>query len=135
MMGGEIMHRIFHAGICFCIVVMATLAQAPPQEIGSLKPIERFDGKATIETKAGKPMEAHVVIRVWQIHGRQRIERFPEEGFMIVALHSGRVITAIGGKREERKGGDFWTVPTGSSMSVEVTSESALLETTALRKK
>src|SRR5690348_8511711 len=120
------MYRILPAVICFCVVSIVTVAQAP-QEGASLKPIERFDGKTMIETKAGKPVAAHVVVRVWQIHGRQKIDKFPEEGFIIVALHSGKVMTTIGGKREEHKGGDFWTVPSGSTMTVEVTSESALL--------
>jgi len=44
------------------------------------------------------------------------------------------VNTVIDGKQEHRKGGDFWTVPAGTSMAVQVTSESALLQTLAIRK-
>lgn len=111
-------------------------AQAPQkaESVIPLKPIERFDGKTAFRTKQGKPKELHVVVRNWQIHGRQRIEKFPEEGFMLVHLHSGKVSTVIDGKEEKRGGDAFWTVPAGSKMSVEVTSESALLETMAVRK-
>jgi hypothetical protein len=40
----------------------------------------------------------------------------------------------INGKEEQRKGGDFWTVPAGGTMSVQVKSESAVLQTLAIKK-
>lgn len=109
----------------------------PPQKTearGPLTPLERFDGHAAFHTKQGKSRELHVVVRKWEIHGRQHIEKFPEQGFMVVHLQSGRVITTIDGKEEKRSGGDFWTVAAGSTMGIQVTSESALLETAAVKK-
>jgi hypothetical protein len=94
----------------------------------------RFEGKAVIKPKAGRPQELSVALRSWGIHGQQHIEKFPEQGFVLVHLHSGKVITVINGKEEPRKGGDFWTIPAGATMSVQVKSESALLQTFALKR-
>src|SRR2546426_238241 len=80
-------------------------AQQTAEAPAPLKPIERFDGKTAFRTKQGKPKELHVIVRNWEIHGRQRIEKFPEEGFVLVHLHSGKVTTVIDGK-EEKRGGD-----------------------------
>jgi quercetin dioxygenase-like cupin family protein len=109
--------------------------QSPPkgsQEKGEalvrLQPIDRFDSRTNIRTKKGGIRNLHVVIRNWELHGRQRIAKFPAQGFMVVQLHSGQVITTIDGKEQQHNGGDFWTVPAGSSMSLQVTSESALLQ-------
>jgi quercetin dioxygenase-like cupin family protein len=75
----------------------------------------------------------HIVVQDWGIHGRKPVEKFPEEGFMIVHLLAGKVATVIDGKEQTHKGGDFWTVSPGSHMSVQVTSESASLQTLAVR--
>ncbi len=104
-----------------------------PEAAVALKPLSRFDGRTAFRTKQGKSRELHVVVRNWEIHGRQRVEKFPEQGFLVIHLHSGSVTTVINGKEEKHGGNAFWTVPTGSSMSVQVTSESALLEVTAIK--
>ncbi|SRR5713101_1211835 len=108
-------------------------AEQAPEVAVALKPLDRFDGKTAFRTKQGKPKELHVVIRNWEIHGRQRVEKFPEEGFAVIHLHSGSVTTVINGKEEKHGGNAFWTVPAASSISVQVTSESALLEVTSIR--
>jgi hypothetical protein len=104
-----------------------------PEATAAVQPLNRFEGKTAFRTKQAKSKELHVVIRNWEIHGRQRIEKFPEQGFMVVHLHSGSVTTVINGKEEKHGGNAFWSVPAGSSMSVQVTSESALLEVMSIR--
>jgi quercetin dioxygenase-like cupin family protein len=98
----------------------------------ALQPIERFNNRQMTLLKSGKPTSAHVTIRDWQIHGRQRIEKFPETGLLIIHLHSGRVTTSIRGREEKREPGDYWDVPAGTSMGVQVTSESASLHVMAI---
>jgi len=100
-----------------------------PESASELNATVRFEGKATMKLKTGRPQELNVALRSWGIHGQQHIEKFPEQGFLVVHLHSGKVVTVIEGKEEQRKGGDFWTLPSGSTMSVQVKSESALLQT------
>jgi quercetin dioxygenase-like cupin family protein len=98
----------------------------------ALQPLQRYDNRQFMLMKAGKTTPAHVTIRDWEIHGRQKIPKFPETGALIVHLQSGRVVTTIQGKEEKREPGDYWSVPAGSSMGVQVSSESAILHVVAV---
>ncbi|HEY2446644.1 MAG TPA: hypothetical protein VGI20_12995 [Rhizomicrobium sp.] len=124
------------AAAALLVPAMAMAAVAAKQEQGpapgTVVPLERFDGSVRIHSPRAAAETLHVIARVWQIHGRQHIAKFPEAGFLIVHLHSGKVVTVIDGKETQRHGDDFWTVAPGSSMSLRVTSESALVETTAV---
>ena|SRR5450432_858483 len=140
------MNRI---AVCFVTFVLAAVlpAQQPvagkPQQTtkqgattvpNALQPLERYNNRQMTLVKAGKAAPAHVTIRDWQIHGRQTVEKFPETGALIVNLHSGRITTTIGGTQEKREPGDYWNVPAGTSMGVQVTSESAILHVVAIGK-
>ena len=108
-------------------------AQQPRESTPVLEPVVRFEQDIVVATKAEAAKKAHVVIAQWALHGAGKIERFPEKGFMVVQLHSGAITVTINGKMEQHKGGDFWTVPAGAEMSVQVTSESAVLQSLAIR--
>jgi quercetin dioxygenase-like cupin family protein len=117
-----------------------TAAQTPPdskpaaEALNAFTKTDRFQGKAVLKSKTGRPQEVSAVLQNWALHGRIRVEKFPEHDFLVVYLHSGKVTAVIDGKPEQHKGGDFWTVPAGATMSLQVTSESALLQTLALKK-
>ena len=99
----------------------------------TVQPIERYNNaQSNLLTVGGRPVSARIAIRDWQIHGQQKIERFPETGTLIVQLQSGRITTTIGGATAERQPGEHWTVPAGTSMSVQVTSESAVLHVVSI---
>jgi|SRR5579864_2115152 len=100
----------------------------------ALIPVERFDGVTTLLTKAGKRRDIHIILRNWIIHPGEKVSRFPETGFMIVQLRAGKVIVMIDGKEQKHQTGEFWAVPASSLMSIQVTSESAVLQTMAVRK-
>jgi len=131
-----------------CFVLVAALHAQPPapgnQQPASskeeaaapnaLQPLTRFNNRQINFLKAGKPTAAHVTIRDWEIHGRQKIAKFPETGALTVHLQSGRIITTIAGKQEKREPGDYWSVPAGAAMGVQVTSESAILHVVAAGK-
>jgi hypothetical protein len=108
-------------------------AQTKSESESALSPRVRFEGDVTVQTKGGAPKAMRVVLRDWAIGGTRKIERFPEQGFMVVQLHSGNLTTTINGKQDKRSGGDFWTVPAGASMSLQVTSESAVLQTMVIQ--
>jgi quercetin dioxygenase-like cupin family protein len=95
---------------------------------GLRQPFDRFDGTITLRIKDGQLKTIHVVIRNWIIERGQTIARFPEEGFLIVQLRGGQVATVIDGQRQERHEDEFWTVPAGSSMSIETGNDSAALQ-------
>jgi len=101
----------------------------------AVQPIERYNSaQSNLIIAAGRPINARIAIRDWQIHGQQKIERFPETGTLIVQLQSGKVTTTIGGATAKREPGEHWTVPAGTPMSIQVTSESALLHIVSITK-
>jgi quercetin dioxygenase-like cupin family protein len=108
-------------------------SQQKSEAPGLRRPFERFDGTITLRTKDGQSTELHVVIRNWIIDSGQKIPRFPEAGFMIVQLRGGQLTTVIDSQRQERQEDEFWTVPAGSSLSIETGNDSALLQTLAVR--
>ncbi len=76
-------------GTLFLAAAVAQQAAAPESQqkgeaVVPLSHVERFDGKTTLQLKSGKSRELHVGVQDWGIHGRQRLEKFPEEGFMMV---------------------------------------------------
>ena len=97
-----------------------------------LQPLERYNNRQLTLFKEGKPSVVHVTIRDWEVHGRQKISKFPETGTLVISLQSGRIITNIGGKEAKREPGDYWRVPAGTTMGLEVTSESATLHVLAI---
>src|SRR6266851_362363 len=118
----------------------STFAQDPSSQVAlavrdrvPLRSLGFFDGKITVRTKQGKDKEIRVVIRNWFMPKGGVVPRFPEEGFMIVQLQNGRLTTTIDGQREERKSGDFWFLPAGSTMSMETAHTAASLETMAMK--
>ncbi len=109
-----------------------TTAEGPAKN--ALQPIERFNNRQMTLAIKGKPASAHVTVHDWLLHGKQKVDRFPATGQLLVQLHSGRITTVINGKEEKREPGDFWTVPAGASMAVTVTSESAALHVVGIDK-
>lgn len=130
---------------CLIVVVAEGLAlvsvaaqESPPtgkpqKTEAVLKPAERFDGRATLSAKDGRMRDLHVLVRNWVIHPGEQVSRFPERDFTVVELVAGSVITMIDGQEKEIKGGGFWILPAGGSMSIRVTSESASLQTVTIK--
>ena len=126
------------------VVSAAALAATPQnptsknQEEGRaterLSRTDRFLGSVTLKNKAGKSVPLKVSVRTWGITGGREAIRVPEQGFVIVQLHSGKLTTVIDGKAQERGEGEFWVVGPGTQMAVEVTSEAAVLQAMTLHK-
>ena len=94
--------------------------QAQFDEPVKLEPIERFDGPVTVRTGSGggTTRAVRVRIRTWGIPNRQRLV-LPEQGYLVVRLISGDLTTVSGAARQQRKEGDFWTVPAGQQLMLE----------------
>jgi hypothetical protein len=50
-------------------------------------------------------------------------------------LRGGKIKTVVDGKEQMRSVDEYWTLPAGSSFSLEVKGETALLETTTISTK
>lgn len=133
--GPNLVSGIVLAGLLVAESAVAQVAPSPGGEAAQLrKPIERFSGPVTVRAPDGSPRQVQVVVRNWIIDNRRRIAQFPEEGFLIVELTGGELATVIDGQRRERKSGEFWTVPAGSTMAIETGNDSAALQTVAIRR-
>jgi len=95
---------------------------------------DRFIGTVAMKNKAGKSVPLQVSVRTWGIAGGHEAIRLPEQGFVVIQLHSGKVTTVIDGKVQERGEGEFWVVRPGTQMTVAVTSEAAVLQAMTLQK-
>jgi len=106
-------------------------------ELMPLQPVERFDGRASVSNPrllAVGQAEIQMTLRNWTIPNRQRIERFPETGFLIIQVRSGEdVFTVIDGQRQKRAVEEFFTVPSGSTLSIETGNDSVVLQTLAIK--
>ncbi len=90
---------------------------------------QRFDGALGLAAER----TGRVAVHTWILHNKEKIERLPVSGLLLVELRAGqRCTTIIDGKRVERKEGDFWLVPAGSAMGVETGRFSVVLQTIAL---
>jgi len=129
----------------FVLVVGAAAIAAMPQNPSSknqkegraaerLSRTDRFVGSVTMKNKAGKSVPLQVSVRTWGIAGGREAIRLPEQGFVVIQLHSGKLTTVIDGKAQERGEGEFWIVRPGTQMTVEVTSEAAVLQAMTLQK-
>ena len=102
-----------------------------------LQPIDRFDGPTSLSNArlmATGHAEIQMTLRNWTIPNRQRIERFPEQGFLIIQVRSGEdMFTVIDGQRQKRTVEEFFTVPSGSTMSIETGNDSVVLQTMAIK--
>ena len=122
----------------------ATTAQSGKQtdaskfdELMPLQPVDRFEGRTALSNArllAAGQAEIQMTLRNWTIPNRQRIERFPERGFLIVQVRSGEdMFTVIDGQRQKRTVEEFFTVPSGSTLSIETGNDSVVLQTLAIK--
>jgi len=96
---------------------------------------ERFQGPLTLKTKAGKTLALNVGLRVWSIDGTLGRQTLRTTDYTIFRLRAGKIKTVVDGKEQVRNVDEYWTLPAGSTLSLEVKGETALLETTIVAAK
>jgi quercetin dioxygenase-like cupin family protein len=123
------------AATLFAVSGLCPSAEAQPVREPALtrldagKPQELFNGVLNLKGRDGKEVPLRVTIRRWIMPNKAVVEKFPEEGLVIVQLRAGSLTTVIGGKREERREGAYWTVRPGEAMSLETGDDSAIIQT------
>ena len=65
-----------------------------------------------------RTVPARLILRNFAV-GQGTAKDVPNPSFAVMELHSGHVFTTIGGDRQERVPGDFWTVPKGAAITFE----------------
>lgn len=118
------------------VIVAGEIAGATDQQVTApAAVVSRYSGVVNVARTTGaaaKPLR--VEIKNWKLVRTPQGVRLPVTGFYIVQLTSGRIDTEIAGKKEQRHAGDFWTVPSGETMTVSFPSHSqaAQLHTVAI---
>ena len=113
---------------------LIALAQAFAQQTNQLvRSSAIFEGKTRVrDVRAkGELRDADVRIQNVAIVGGQKLEALElrSNGITIVQLRGGKLTTVIGSKRQERKEGEFWTVPPGLKMGIETEDDTATIQT------
>lgn len=111
---------------------MALLAQESPTQQPFVTATTRYQGTIAVSVKAAAPVTLQVLRKNYGVVG-PKAQITLETGFMVVHLRAGRVATIINGERRQRSPGEFWTVPAGAQLSIEVVGESASLETFSVK--
>jgi hypothetical protein len=96
---------------------------------------ERFQGPLSLKTKAGKTLALNVGLRIWSIDGTLGRQTLRTTDYTVFRLRAGKIKTVIDGKEQVRNVDEYWTLPAGSTLSLEVKGETALLETTTIATK
>jgi quercetin dioxygenase-like cupin family protein len=111
------------------LLLMLVSVFLPAQQVQKPEMKEIFSGAVTLQ----RPQVAklNVGVHLWTIRGGQRHAalEIPGKGTLVVQLRAGTLTTIISGRRQERKEGDFWTVPPGAIMAVETGQDTAVLQT------
>jgi hypothetical protein len=96
---------------------------------------ERFQGPLSLKSKAGKTLALNVGLRIWSIDGTLGRQTLRTTDYTVFRLRAGKIKTVIDGKEQVRNVDEYWTLPAGSTLSLEVKGETALLETTTVAAK
>ena len=120
----------FASSFGFSLILTALAsAQQPQQQPPQVEKKELFAG--TISLQRPQPSKVNVGVHLWVVRGGEKHEALdlPSKGTLVVQVRAGSVTTMIGGRRQARKEGDFWTVPPGVRMGVETGQDTAILQT------
>jgi quercetin dioxygenase-like cupin family protein len=126
----------FGAGLATLLLAAAhrerpAQGQSPAQgEILTVR--NQFDAVLSYRTAAGETRRVRVARRQWSLTGRSTLPRSPEPGLLVVQLTGGDATVTIGKEHRTLRGDEFWTVPAGTPMRIDVGKEQATLEVLAI---
>jgi hypothetical protein len=107
-------------------------AQPSPAQGDVLTVRNQFDVVLSYRTAAGQTRRVRVARRQWSLTGQSTLPRSPEPGLLVVQLTGGDVKITIGKERRAPRGDEFWTVPPGTPLRIDVGQDQATLEVLAV---
>jgi hypothetical protein len=109
-----------------------TPAQQPAAQGDVLTVRNQFDTVLSYRTAAGQTRRIRVARRQWSLTGGATLPRSPEPGLLVVQLTGGDATVTTGRERRTPRSDEFWTVPPGTPLRIEVGKEQATLEVLAV---
>jgi hypothetical protein len=128
------MHTLpIHPALLVAMVLLPTLVFAQPRPDGgqapAVTPRMQFEG----HLPAGQPgaKERQIALRQFSILPRQREVQLelPGRGLLLVQLRAGGLTTVIGGERQRRLEGEWWTASPPSAMRLETGDDTVVVDT------
>jgi hypothetical protein len=108
------------ASLVGTLVAGVITCAAEQKTAGPAAEVLRYSEVVNVPPPAGTtPTRLRFEIKDWYFVRAEQGVKLPAAGFYIAQLKSGQIDTEIAGKREHRVAGDYWTVPVGTSMTVE----------------
>lgn len=119
--------------VCLVLAAIAvvpathTVAQDVPQQtVPAVDSVSRFEGVVTLRQEP-----VRVEITLWTISGGQTV-RFsvPPGAVLLVELRGGELVAVTNEARADRREGEIWALPAGSSLELSTINETAIFQTT-----
>jgi hypothetical protein len=116
----------FVMAMLWTATAQAALAQQAARRTGASH-LDRFDGWVAL----GAGDSVRVSVKTWAIPGDTTLASLvlPERGTSVVQVRAGRLSTIVGGKRQFRSEGEFFTVAEGERLGVVTGDDEAVLQT------
>ena len=118
--------------IAFLLALLALLAWAQPPTPDRPEIKQIYSGTLTLK----RPTETRVSVAIYLVIVRagQAVPAIdlPSRGTMTAQLRTGSLASIIGGKRQDRKEGEFWTIPAGASLGLATEMDTAVVQLTVI---
>ena len=127
----------FRASVALAVSLSAAGCRTRPQQpitgqtvSGPVEQSSRFSGSVRVQTTGGATAVKVEIVNV-NVSAGQSVDRLPlpYDGTLMVHLQAGEITTVIGGRREQRRQGQIWTVPPGVAMGLATGRDAASLQT------
>jgi hypothetical protein len=101
-------------------------ALVDPQKV--FRATEAFQVPLALKTKEGKTAVLKVGLHTWSIDGALGRQSIKTNEFTLFRVRGGKIRVSQDGKEEMRSTDEYWTVPAGTTVTLQVKGETALLD-------
>jgi hypothetical protein len=121
--------------VCVCGVAPRVAAQEKAASKEALvdplkvfRATEAFQVPLALKTKEGKTAAFRVGLHTWSIDGALGWQSIKISEFTLFRVRGGKIRVLLDGKEEMKSADDYWSVQAGSTVTLRVKGETALLD-------
>jgi hypothetical protein len=101
-------------------------ALVDPQKV--FRATEAFQVPLALKTKEGKTAALKLGLHTWSIDGALGRQSIKTAEFTLFRVRGGKIRVLLDGKEEMKSADEYWTVPAGTTVALQVKGETALLD-------
>lgn len=94
----------------------------------AFRAVEGFQSVLSLKTKAGKTATLKVGLHTWSIDGALGQQNIRVPDFTLFHVRGGKIRVFSGGKEETKTTDMYWTLPAGTTLTLQAKGETALLD-------